>query len=501
MFFSRCSPRSTKGSAILSRTCRQASSDRQIAPGAQIPSSRAAILTPSPIRSPSASSTTSPRWMPVRIFMRLSGASVWLRSASPLATSSAQRTASTTLRNSTIAPSPVRLTTRPPCAATAGLNSSVRSARRRASVASSSAAVRRLKPTMSATRIAATFRPSLTAALRNSSSARRTRRRRSVRQAMPGPRGSADSDQTEALLGPAFFREQTGRAVALEADVFDHRAADFDIALEGPGPVGGSLPGAAGNRVDVARPMLHRIGFGLDRRDHGQQHGRGEHQFRHVRLCGSRKSEIRTQKAFQPLRRKSSVPTSDFRLPSRSACGVRKSKPETRAQRSLPTSVSDFRLPMSDFRLRADQPDDDEQSDDQRQAAEQHIAHVVAGGARSHPLLVLRSTTGLSLSMETSRTLRPDQHGDEQRKTAVAVARLGARVRMPGFRHRPNRHLGSEDPSVPSAAEAPAAAKQARRPRTDRRLQKDEKRWRLLACKERTPAESGSVSPIGVEFG
>ena len=35
--------------------------ERQIAPGFATPSSRAAILTPSPMRSPSASSTTSPR--------------------------------------------------------------------------------------------------------------------------------------------------------------------------------------------------------------------------------------------------------------------------------------------------------------------------------------------------------------------------------------------------------------------------------------------------------
>ena len=34
---------------------------RQIAPGAATPSNRAAMLTPSPIRSPSLSSTTSPR--------------------------------------------------------------------------------------------------------------------------------------------------------------------------------------------------------------------------------------------------------------------------------------------------------------------------------------------------------------------------------------------------------------------------------------------------------
>ena len=38
-----------------------------------MPSSRAAILTPSPIRSPSLSSTTSPRWMPMRNSMRRSG--------------------------------------------------------------------------------------------------------------------------------------------------------------------------------------------------------------------------------------------------------------------------------------------------------------------------------------------------------------------------------------------------------------------------------------------
>ena len=47
-----------------------------MAPGFATPSSRAAMLTPSPIRSPSASSTTSPRWRPTRIaraqrFLRL----------------------------------------------------------------------------------------------------------------------------------------------------------------------------------------------------------------------------------------------------------------------------------------------------------------------------------------------------------------------------------------------------------------------------------------------
>ena len=68
-----------------------------------MPSIRAAILTPSPIRSPSLSSTTSPRWMPIRNSMRLSGATPALRSTIALWTSMAQFTASTTLRNSTIA--------------------------------------------------------------------------------------------------------------------------------------------------------------------------------------------------------------------------------------------------------------------------------------------------------------------------------------------------------------------------------------------------------------
>ena len=44
-------------------------------------SSRAAILTPSPMRSPSASSTTSPRWMPRRNSMRFSGGRPALRSS------------------------------------------------------------------------------------------------------------------------------------------------------------------------------------------------------------------------------------------------------------------------------------------------------------------------------------------------------------------------------------------------------------------------------------
>src|SRR5271166_4904102 len=72
MFLSRTSPLSLTVRSSLALTWRKASSDKQIAPGCAMPSNRAAILTPSPIRSPSASSTTSPRWMPMRNSMRRS---------------------------------------------------------------------------------------------------------------------------------------------------------------------------------------------------------------------------------------------------------------------------------------------------------------------------------------------------------------------------------------------------------------------------------------------
>src|SRR5277367_568822 len=81
-----------------------------------------------------------------------------LRSIIAFWTIIAHRTASTTLRNSTRAPSPVRLNTRPFWLATVGSMSSERSVRNRASVRSSSALAIRLKPTTSAARIAAILR-------------------------------------------------------------------------------------------------------------------------------------------------------------------------------------------------------------------------------------------------------------------------------------------------------------------------------------------------------
>jgi len=55
----------------------------------------------------------------------------------------AQSTASTALANSTRAPSPIRLTIRPPCAATRGSKRSAQSARSAASVAASSSPISR----------------------------------------------------------------------------------------------------------------------------------------------------------------------------------------------------------------------------------------------------------------------------------------------------------------------------------------------------------------------
>ena len=77
--------------------------------------------------------------MPIRKTMRRSSGTPALRSTMAFCTSIAQRTASTTLRNSTIEPSPVRLTTRPLCTAMVGSMRSLRSALSRAKMLSSSA--------------------------------------------------------------------------------------------------------------------------------------------------------------------------------------------------------------------------------------------------------------------------------------------------------------------------------------------------------------------------
>ena len=81
-----------------------------------------------------------------------------LRAGIACCTAMAQRTASTTLANSTSNPSPVVLTMRPWCSAIFGSRSSRRSALRRSSVPSSSVSISREYPATSAARIAASRR-------------------------------------------------------------------------------------------------------------------------------------------------------------------------------------------------------------------------------------------------------------------------------------------------------------------------------------------------------
>ena len=72
MFFTRCSPWSSKLAATLPRTAPRTASEIVMPPGSASPSRRAAMFTPSPYTVPSAFSITSPRWTPMRNFMRRS---------------------------------------------------------------------------------------------------------------------------------------------------------------------------------------------------------------------------------------------------------------------------------------------------------------------------------------------------------------------------------------------------------------------------------------------
>jgi hypothetical protein len=81
---------------------------------------------------------TSPRLVPMRNSIRFSFGSWALRSAIAYCTSTAQRTASTTLENSTSKLSPVVLTIRPRCSLTLGSPSSRQIAFNASSVPSSS---------------------------------------------------------------------------------------------------------------------------------------------------------------------------------------------------------------------------------------------------------------------------------------------------------------------------------------------------------------------------
>src|SRR5215472_9046784 len=101
------------------------------------------------------STSTSPRLMPMRNSIRCSGGVPLLRSAIARCTSTAQRTASTTLANSAKKPSPVFFTIRPRYSPIFGLTNSRRWAWSRSWVPSSFAPIRREYPATSAARIAA----------------------------------------------------------------------------------------------------------------------------------------------------------------------------------------------------------------------------------------------------------------------------------------------------------------------------------------------------------
>jgi hypothetical protein len=107
MFLSCCSPRSSKPTSSLLSTSLYTFSEIRMPPGSAAPSSRTAMLIPSPKRSPSAPTITSPRLTPMRSLRELRP------DAMPSCISTAHRTAADGLANSANAPSPVVLISRP----------------------------------------------------------------------------------------------------------------------------------------------------------------------------------------------------------------------------------------------------------------------------------------------------------------------------------------------------------------------------------------------------
>ena len=123
MFLTLCSPQSSNEKGSLSRIWSRTTREMQIPPGSASASSRAATFTPSPKMSCS-SAITSPRFTPIRSLIRRSSGISGSRSSIPRCTSTALRTASTTLANSAKKPSPVFFTIRPRYSAIFGLTSS-----------------------------------------------------------------------------------------------------------------------------------------------------------------------------------------------------------------------------------------------------------------------------------------------------------------------------------------------------------------------------------------
>src|SRR5206468_8880277 len=147
--------------------------------------------------------------MPMRNSMRLSAPTRVFRSGIACCTATAQRTASTTLANSTSRPSPVILTMRPLCSAIFGSRSSWRNALRRSSVPSSSAPISREYPATSAARIAASRRVWLISSA-----------------------GSGDGDRAAVRPGGAFDRRRGEDEHKLVLAVGDQIVEDQILVVE-----------------------------------------------------------------------------------------------------------------------------------------------------------------------------------------------------------------------------------------------------------------------------
>ena len=151
IFLTVVSPASWKWTSIRLPMLSLTIEETQMPPGSANGSSRAAMFTPP-------SMITSPRLIPIRntIFGWRTISSD--RLSAERCTEMAQFTASITLPNSTMAPSPISLTIRPLWAATAGSKIVCRCRLRAVSVPASSAPISREYPTTSAARIAASLR-------------------------------------------------------------------------------------------------------------------------------------------------------------------------------------------------------------------------------------------------------------------------------------------------------------------------------------------------------
>jgi hypothetical protein len=112
MFFTVCSPRSSKPTPRRFPTWSRTAAATQMPPGSATSCRRAATLTPSPKMS-SSSTMTSPRLIATRNRIQRAGGTSALRLAMRRWISTAHWTASMTLLNSTRRPSPVVLMVRP----------------------------------------------------------------------------------------------------------------------------------------------------------------------------------------------------------------------------------------------------------------------------------------------------------------------------------------------------------------------------------------------------